>query len=281
MFKATSKTEYALLAANSDGEPLLEDDSSPSQTFHKGTRHIDTVSGVPKQLIYASILILLLSVLNLVLFPFTLTKFKDMPLSKEDLDALPYPPKSLGLERAAKLLTSSPVWVRSWPTNIARLSQKLKNAVYGDGVQVFISVEDSTLFRFPIPSSTSGSRSCAISFTHLPEITGRFKDLHTKGDVSEIEVWSIVAPNALQSSSKSVSDIHFDTLSWNTRPVRGELLGTLSLNQKPNSTTVAFGCPESGDDLVVEMRCLRVACEVQFKQVHMVPRLGFELVRRG
>lgn len=135
--------------------------------------------------------------------------------------------------------------------------------------------------RFPIPSM--GVNACALSWRPPPEFSPRVKDLTTKGDITEIEVWQLIAPSATSATASSGHGIHeldFDTLSYSTLPVRGELLGVLDLTAKPNSTTVEFACPSRAESLVVEMRCQRVACHVSFKQIDMVPRFGFELVRR-
>lgn len=106
----------------------------------------------------------------------------------------------------------------------------------------------------------------------------RTKDLTTKGDITEIEVWQLIATSATNSST--MDELDYDTLSYSTLPVRGELLGVLDLTGRPNSTTVEFACPSHDESLVVEMKCQRVACHVSFKQVDIAPTFGFELVTR-
>lgn len=130
--------------------------------------------------------------------------------------------------------------------------------------------------RFPIPSH--GTDMCAFFWKPPPESSARIKDLTTKGEITEIEVWKLIATSA--SGYSDIDDINYDTLSYSTLPVRGELLGVLDLTARPNSTTVEFACPREAENLVVEMRCQRVACHVDFLQVEMVPRFGFELLRR-
>lgn len=130
--------------------------------------------------------------------------------------------------------------------------------------------------RFPIPST--GINACAVSWRPPPEFSVRAKDVTYKGEISEIEVWQLIALSATVSSS--MDGLDYDTLSYSTLPVRGELLGVLDLTAKPNSTTVEFACPSGAESLVVEMRCQRVACHVSFMQIDMAPRFGFELVRR-
>jgi hypothetical protein len=125
--------------------------------------------------------------------------------------------------------------------------------------------------RFPVPQG-SPDQSCAIGWKGPVE--NRLQDLTTKGDISEIEVWSIIAPTI--GSSGPVDDLDFNYVSWNNRPVRGELLGTLDLkNGLANVTTEKFGCPSKDRHLVVEFRCVRVDCQVSFSQIKNVhPNMG-------
>lgn len=60
-----------------------------------------------------------------------------------------------------------------------------------------------------------------------------------------------------------MDELDYDTLSYSTLPVRGELLGVLELTAKPNCTTVEFACPSgaessSGD----EVPARSVPCEL-------------------
>jgi hypothetical protein len=232
--------------------------------------------------LWTSLAVALLSFLNIALLPFTLPAYAAIPLSQHALKHLPHPTQHLGLDRAKAVLEKlgGPKYHFSWPEMITRLNEKLKGAVYGSGVDVFISVENTALMRFPIPPH--GSSSCALAWTPPPQDSARGFDLETRGDVSEVEVWSIISPNPIFASIPALSssaDIDFDDVSWSTRPIRGELLGTLDIRRM--ARTVEFECPSDADMMVVELRCLRVDCHVRFKQVHMVPKIGFELLRRS
>lgn len=133
--------------------------------------------------------------------------------------------------------------------------------------------------RFPIPST--GADACALSWRPPPEFSARANDVTVKGDVTEIEVWQLIAPSATSATgSSSVDELDYDALSYSTLPVRGELLGVLDLTARLNSTTLEFACPSGAESLTVEMRCQRVACHVSFMQIDMAPSFGFELVRR-
>ncbi|CRG89662.1 hypothetical protein PISL3812_06701 [Talaromyces islandicus] len=233
-------------------------------------------SQLPQLIMYLSFALALLSAVNVALFPTTLSKYRAYPFSDSELEALPYGDARLGLDRAAEIIHPPRIYTRAWPDRIARVSRKLKKAVWGQGAQVYVTVEDSTIMRFPIPSD--GVNACALSWRPPAAFSARTKDLTTKGDITEIEVWQLIAPSANVSSS--MDELDYDTLSYSTLPVRGELLGVLDLTAEPNSTTVEFACPSGADSLVVEMRCQRVACHASFMQVDMVPRFGFELVRR-
>lgn len=133
--------------------------------------------------------------------------------------------------------------------------------------------------RFPIPPS--GVNACALSWRPPPEFSVRVKDVTTKGDITEIEVWQLIAPSATSASGSSkLDEVDYDSIAYSNLPVRGELLGVLDPTAQPNSTTVEFGCPSEAESLVVELKCQRVACHISFKQIEMAPSFGFELVRR-
>ncbi|RLL95009.1 hypothetical protein CFD26_101262 [Aspergillus turcosus] len=306
----SSSSQYAPLPLHDDGEgsratlekrsyeddhsaPLLEaSDNLPALEPSKPSKP----SQLPKLILYFSFALALLSAVNITLLPATLSKYQAYPFSDSELEALPYGDARLGLDRAAEFMPPPQVYHHAWPDRIARVSRKLKNAVWGQGVQVYVTVEvrivlsalcvqrltqekDSTIMRFPIPST--GVNACALSWRPPPEFSARVKDLTTKGDITEIEVWQLIAPSATSATvSSSMDEIDYDALSYATLPVRGELLGVLDLTAKPNSTTLQFACPSGVESLVVEMRCQRVACHVRFMQIDIVPRFGFELVRR-
>ena len=321
----SSSSQYAPVSLHDDGEdPSIafekrssdedeDDHSEPLLESSGNTRDLEQPkpSQLPKLILYLSFAVALLSAVNVALLPATLSRYQAYPFSDSDLEALPYRDARLGLDRLAEFMPPPRVYQHSWPDRIARVSRKLKDAVWGQGVQVYVTVEvrifrhcfglippkpyphnslclrvcraaadakmkDSTIMRFPIPST--GVRTCALSWRPPPEFSGRVKDLETKGDITEVEVWQLIAPSA--TASASVDELDYDTISYSTLPVRGELLGVLDLTAKPNSTTLEFACPSGSDSLVVEMRCQRVACHISFMQIDIMPRFGFELVRR-
>jgi hypothetical protein len=98
-------------------------------------------SQLPKLILYFSFALALLSAVNVAILPVTLSKTKAYPFSDSELEALPYGDARLGLDRAAKMIPPPQIYDRSWPDRIVRVSRKLKNAVWGQGVQVYVTVE--------------------------------------------------------------------------------------------------------------------------------------------
>lgn len=150
-FKANPKSpQYAPITAHDNGggsnknsssseddhsAPLLEDsDNLPTYTPPQSSQ-------LPKLIVYLSFAVALLSAINVAILPSTLSTYRAYPFSDSELQNLPYGDARLGLDRAAKHIPPPLVYHRSWPDRIARVSRKLKNAVYGDGVQVYITVE--------------------------------------------------------------------------------------------------------------------------------------------
>ena len=134
--------------------------------------------------------------------------------------------------------------------------------------------------RFPVPPT--GLNTCSLYWQPPAERSVRVNDVTTKGGVSEIEVWQLIATSKTSTAAgfSSLGKLDYDALSYSSLPVRGELLGVLDITAKPNSTTVEFACPSDVDSLVVELRCQRVACHVSFAQMDTAPRFGIELLRR-
>lgn len=147
-----SFSQYAPLSLHDDGEgssatlekrsseddysaPLLEaSDNLPALAPSKP-------SELPKLILYFSFALALLSAANVALLPTTLSKYQAYPFSDSDLEALPYGDARLGLDRAAKFIPPPQVYHHAWPDRIARVSRHLKNAVWGQGVQVYVTVE--------------------------------------------------------------------------------------------------------------------------------------------
>lgn len=132
---SSSTPEKRSSSEDDDSGPLLRgsDDLPPIK--------LSKPSQLPKLIIYLSFTLALLSTVNIALLPSTFSKFKAYPFSESELKDLPYGNARLGLDRAAKVLPIPKVYHRSWPDRIARVSRRLKDAVWGQGVQVYVTVE--------------------------------------------------------------------------------------------------------------------------------------------
>ncbi|THU98607.1 hypothetical protein K435DRAFT_964836 [Dendrothele bispora CBS 962.96] len=281
MFSAhKDSAEYVPLATHQDEDSSDDGNVTDSARPNSSRLTLPSKSRLSPFILWASVVVAALSTLNFALIPWTMSAYE---LSETQLAKLPYPDLHVGFNRIDKLLHNivPRPFIHSWPEHIVRINEGLKDTVYGSGNQVFISVKDSTIMKFPIPEGTR-DQACVIGWQGPVET--REQDLNTKGDISEIEVWSVIAPSSVDANNGVTMDsFDFDSISWNTRPVRGELLGTLDLKGGLilNATTVKFGCPTDSKSLVVELRCVRVDCHVDFAQIEEVrPRMGFELLRQ-
>lgn len=90
-----------------------------------------------RYLLWACLVVAVLSTFNVVLLPFSLHGV--LPLTLQELENLPYVDERMGLSRLADSAPTTPAYYRSQPDQIARLNGKYKNAVYGTGTQVVFS----------------------------------------------------------------------------------------------------------------------------------------------
>lgn len=152
-------SKYAPIALHDDGDDSISSSekrsSSSSSDDHSASapllEALDNVPGfapskhsqLPRLILYFSFALALLSAVNVALLPTTLSKYHAYPFSNSELEALPYGDARLGLDRAAKMMPPAQAYHRAWPDRIARVSRKLKAAVWGQGVQVYVTVEVS------------------------------------------------------------------------------------------------------------------------------------------
>jgi hypothetical protein len=155
-----STSQYAPVSLHDDGEvsseslekriseddhsvPLLEaSDSLPTDSSLAPSKP----SQLPKLILYFSFALALLSAVNVALLPTTLSKYQSYPFSGSDVEALPYGDARLGLDRVADFIPPPKVYNHAWPEKIVRVSRKLKNAVWGNGAQVYVTVEVRILY---------------------------------------------------------------------------------------------------------------------------------------
>lgn len=89
------------------------------------------------------------------------------------------------------------------------------------------------------------------------------KLLTLEGDTSTIEVWDVTLAHSFNAAN----------VTWNNKPPRGPLLGTVSAAFGTNTTTGPFRCMQ-GYPIMVELVCASPGCRVEFKEEDFLPRLG-------
>lgn len=146
----SSSPQYAPLALHDDGEDSITRSSEDEHSIPllEGSEKLPALalskpSQLSKLILYFSFALVLLSAVNVALLPTILSRYQAYPFSDSELEALPYGDARLGLDRAAKMIPPSQTYHRAWPDRIARVSRKLKDAVWGAGVQVYVTVEVS------------------------------------------------------------------------------------------------------------------------------------------
>lgn len=118
--------------------PLLE--TSPPPKFPHSNNNF---------VFYFSLALALLSAINVALLPATLSKYQACSFSDTA-----HGDAAVSSAWTAKTTTSHPsVYEHVWPDRIARVSRKLKQAVWGHGVQFYVTVE----VRHPYPPFTQPS----------------------------------------------------------------------------------------------------------------------------
>ena len=142
-------SEYAPLALHSDEEDSVtthEKHSSSDYGHSPSSALIATDnrarSTLLKVILCLSLALALLSAMNIALLPAILSNYHAQACSNAGLTAAEPTPSDARYER-------------SWPDRIARVSRKMKTAVWGQASQVYISVEVSflaynTLARAPL-----------------------------------------------------------------------------------------------------------------------------------
>ena len=112
-----------------------------------------------------------------------------------------------------------------------------------------------------------GMERCAIAAQILDRDTlhKQQQNLTIRGDTSNIEVWNLTSPGELDVNS----------LSFATKPNRGNLLGRFNVAEGQNSRTDDFFCGPSGSLQTFELVCTGKDCLIDFWQdIYFKPRFG-------
>jgi len=164
-----------------------------------------------------------------------------------------------------------------FPSTIVRANAADPNKMYPRGSSVVLSPTDSMFYHTTVRHGPYTSCYISAFVPSPPELAASTKSFVATGDISAIEVWNITGPPD-------------HSLSWNTRPHRVFLLGTVNFTapepgpwegrdgKEIRPPTPLFDC--SGRTSVnVEVSC--TSCTLQFEQLFSDPPLAFNVYQLG
>ncbi|KAG0700227.1 hypothetical protein DFH29DRAFT_832760 [Suillus ampliporus] len=160
-----------------------------------------------------------------------------------------------------------------FPSEIVRVNKALPDQVYTSGSHVVLSDDDSMFFQWRLRKSKF--KSCYIdSVVPTPEDgLAANKTYTSSGSLTQIQIWNVTTPTESMRS-----------LSWNSRPQRIALMGTVAfLPEKEKIDQLQlqdgwqslmptrFSCGEKAT-VSIEVAC--EGCELEFEQLFSFPPLG-------
>jgi hypothetical protein len=167
-----------------------------------------------------------------------------------------------------------------FPSAMVRVNKALPEQVYTSGSHVILSESDSMFFQWHL--GRSKFTSCYID-SIVPTIEDGLaanKTYTSSGSITEIQIWNVTAPERMTS------------LSWNTRPRRIALMGTVAfLPEKEkieqlgledgwqSQLATRFSCGKEASVITVEVACDN--CRIEFEQLFSIPPLAFDLMEIG
>ncbi|KAF8214934.1 hypothetical protein K438DRAFT_1954939 [Mycena galopus ATCC 62051] len=166
-----------------------------------------------------------------------------------------------------------------FPMFIVRANAAAPDQVYESGSSVVLSETDSMIYHWRANSSWP---KCYLTawVSSSEELIAGHKSYTSDGDVTALEIWNLSTPANRNS---------LETMSWNMRPVRLSLLGSVNFTsretqnqlghldgQEIRAPTPRFDCL-GVTEITVEVVCK--TCRLEFDQVFSMPPLGFELMQ--
>lgn len=197
---------------------------------------------------------------------------------QHNVHGLRQPSQYPGLELSEELGRKGPMTY--FPGAIIRVNKALPDQVYTSGSHVILSDDDSMFFQWHL--SKRKFKSCYIDSVVLSPEDGiaANKTYTSSGSLTHIQIWNVTTPEKYMKS-----------LSWNSRPQRIALMGTvgffpdkekieqLELEDGWQSLMATrFPCGEEGT-LSIEVAC--EGCRLEFEQVFSSPPLAFDLMEIG
>ncbi|KZT10489.1 uncharacterized protein LAESUDRAFT_673255 [Laetiporus sulphureus 93-53] len=165
-----------------------------------------------------------------------------------------------------------------FPRTIVRANRAMPDAVYAPGPHVVLSDTDTMIYQWRMVPNEYDL--CYIDAWVVPQDTPDlppFKTWTGSGNFTGIQVWNVTTPPG-----------RITSMSWNTRPERVSLLGTVSWipfqdrkgmfayddGWQAMDPTPRFNCPGVH---TVEIAC--EGCYIEFDQIFSEPPLAFDVVQ--
>lgn len=168
-----------------------------------------------------------------------------------------------------------------FPSAIVRVNKALPDQVYTSGSHVMLSDSDSMFFQWHL--GRSRFTSCYID-SIVPTVEDGLaanKSYTSSGSITEIQIWNVTTP------AEGIMN-----LSWNTRPQRIALMGTVAFlpeKQKieqlgledgwQSQLATRFSCENKASVVTIEVAC--DSCRIEFEQLFSIPPLAFDLMEIG
>ncbi|KAJ7613289.1 hypothetical protein DFH06DRAFT_1109294 [Mycena polygramma] len=159
-----------------------------------------------------------------------------------------------------------------FPSYFTRANAAAPATVYLAGSSVVLSPTDSMIYHWRSKSRFFPLCYLTAWVSPTEDLIRGSKSYKSDGDITSIEIWNVTTP----SNPKTLK-----TMSWNTRPQRVSLLGTVNFTsvetqrrdleldgQQLRAPTPRFNCP-GVTEITVEVVCS--ACYLEFEQVICKP----------
>ncbi|KAJ7741291.1 hypothetical protein B0H16DRAFT_1565250 [Mycena metata] len=268
--------EYTRLTSASPDDDEMQTKSQPTVT--------DEIS--PRYVLLFSVLMALMAISAAAAFHMNVLsatwKEPQALLRPKDIEdtfrmAQPSPNLDQGHATMRKMKFKFPRMV--FPMFIVRANAAAPDTVYQSGPSVVLSQSDSMIYHWRTNSSWP---KCYLAgwVSASKDLIAGHKSYTSEGDMTAIEMWNLSTPANPQV---------LKTMSWNTRPQRLSLLGTVNFTSRETQARLGYLDAQEikaptprvdclGDtEITVEVVCK--GCRLEFEQVFSMPPLGFELMQ--
>ncbi|EGN98465.1 hypothetical protein SERLA73DRAFT_169425 [Serpula lacrymans var. lacrymans S7.3] len=170
------------------------------------------------------------------------------------------------------------VW---FPGYIVRANKAAPDEVYTSGPHVVLDDNNSMFFQFRMPASKFTRCYIGSAVPTPEEGAAANKTYVSSGSLTEFKVWNVTTPSKPMKS-----------LSWNTRPERVALMGTVAFLPEEemidqldledgwqlSDPTPRFACGQK-ETYTIEVSC--EGCSLEYEQILSLPALAFDLFQIG